>query len=311
MKRSFLFFTALCLCSELVANEPSSADFWLDLYNGEEITEPQLLEDLSHAGVIYVGEVHTLERHHRTQVNLLEKLARNGLHLALGLEQIEARHQPAVDRFNNKQLDFDGLAKEIAWEKQWKNYEQYRPLCEAAQKHDIPVIGLNAPAEIIRAIARGGGIDSLTPEQREQLPSEIVTDDPAYEKLMNLMLAVHMTMDPKKLRPIFEAQVARDETMATNIAKATHSSEGSIRTVLVVCGRGHISYGLGTPDRTRRRLPEVKDRILLVTESGELSLTPQEEAMRRGITISHEDLRALERPLGDYLHVLPRNETRP
>lgn len=304
--RPFLCAAALLITLPLQAEESTPArEFWLDLYSGEETGDQSLIADLAQADVIYIGEVHTIERHHRTQADLLRKLAEQGKSLALGMEQIEARHQPTVDRFNRGELNFDQLAQAIAWEKQWKNYEQYRPLCETAQKLGIPVIALNAPAEVIRAVGRKG-LAGISPEERAELPKEIITDDPAYEKLMNLMLAVHMTMDPEKLRPIFEAQVARDETMASNIAKVLKGEGGQPRSVYVVCGRGHISYGLGTPDRVKQRSPQSKDRVLLVTESGELQLSPSEEAMRREITISHEDLRSLGRPLADYLRILPR-----
>ncbi len=288
---------------------PASAgekpDFWIDLYRGEEVGKTALLGDLATAGVIYVGEIHTIKRHHEAQAALLAGLAKQGRPLALGLEQIEARDQPAVDRFNRDELDFEGLAKAIQWPKQWKNYEQYRSLCEIARKNGIPVRALNAPSEIIRAIGRGG-LAALSPEERAQLPKDIATDDPAYEKLMNLMLAVHMSMAPDKLRPIFEAQVARDETMAENIAKAMRNGDGTARAVVVICGRGHVSYGLGTPDRVRRRVPDAVQRILLVTESGELILNAREKAMARDVDIRHEDLRALGRPLADYLWIHPR-----
>ncbi len=279
-------------------------DFWLDLYRGEEAGKDALLDDIATAGVIYAGEIHTIERHHEMQAGLLAALARRGVPLALGLEQIEARDQPAVDRFNRGELDFAGLAEAIQWAKQWKNYEQYRTLCEIAQKNGIPVRGLNAPASIIRAVGRGG-LAALPSGERAQLPKEIVTDDPAYEKLMNLMLVVHMAMAPDKLHPVFEAQVARDETMAENIVKARRGDDGAGRTVFVVCGRGHVNFGLGTPDRVRRRAPDVIQRILLATENGELVLGPGEKAMARDVSIRHEDLRALGRPLADYLLLRP------
>jgi uncharacterized iron-regulated protein len=111
-----------------------------------------------------------------------------------------------------------------------------------------------------------------------------------------------MTMDPARLHTVFEAQVARDETMAANISRALNEK----MVVMVVCGSGHVNYGLGTPDRVRRRVPGVNDRILGMTESGELRLPPEEQKMKREISISHQDLRSLNRPLADYLHVKPR-----
>jgi hypothetical protein len=71
----------------------------------------------------------------------------------------------------------------------------------------------------------------------------------------------------------------------------------------VLCGAGHVSYGLGMVSRVRRRLPEIKDRVILLSQSGDLELSPEELAITRDIEITHEQLRAINRPIADYLHV--------
>ena len=73
---------------------------------------------------------------------------------------------------------------------------------------------------------------------------------------------------------------------------------------MVVCGSGHCQFGLGTPDRVRRRLEGVRDRIVLMSESGDVKLTAAEKAMKRNISIRHRDLEFIRRPLADYLHVV-------
>jgi len=50
-------------------------------------------------------------------------------------------------------------------------------------------------------------------------------------------------------------------------------------------------------------LPQIKDRIVLFSESGDTVLSPQELAAARAISVSHEQLREINRPIGDYLHV--------
>ncbi|AHF92456.1 hypothetical protein OPIT5_21555 [Opitutaceae bacterium TAV5] len=307
-----------------VASAESAGDgtdraFWLDLIDGETAAQATVLADLAQADVVYAGETHSIDRHHAVQLLLLRALDERGVPLVLCLEQIEARRQPAVDRFNRGELDFEGLAREIDWGRTWKNYPDYRALCEYAQARGIPVYALNAPAEVIRAVSRGGGIARLDSAGRGVLPADIVLDDPPYERLMNLLLSVHMAMDPEKLRPVFEAQVARDETMAENIVAARRlpiasgagkagQPAGRARTAFVVCGSGHVRFGLGTPDRVRRRSPGIVDRVVLVTRSGQLKLGEAEKAAARPVKISHGDLRALDRPPADYLHVLPWQE---
>jgi uncharacterized iron-regulated protein len=285
----------------------STGELWLDLIEGEETTEAAVIEDLATAGVIYVGEAHTIARHHAIQLHLLQSLAARGLPLVLCLEQLEARDQAVVDRFNRGEVDFDTLARDIDWAKKWKNFADYRPLCEFAQKSGIPVQALNAPAAVIRAISRGGGLDKLPADQRALIAAEIRTDDPVYERMMNLSLAVHMAMDPAKLRPVFEAQVARDETMAANIVAGRRiaTTPDRPRTAFVLVGAGHVRHGLGTADRVRRREPGIVERIVLSTESGQLVLSESDKAAARDISISHTQFRDIGRPPGDYLHVLP------
>ena len=117
---------------------------------------------------------------------------------------------------------------------------------------------------------------------------------------------MHLAVDPAKLRPMFEAQAARDETMAANIVAARRADGATARTAFVVLGAGHMRYGLGTAARVRRREPGIVERLVLITESGLLKQTAAEKATTREINLSHADLRAIERPPGDYLRVLPR-----
>ncbi len=302
--------TLLSACTSVPPRSPHrAAEFWLDLARGEEVSHPEVIADLAGAGVVYVGEAHTIARHHAVQLQLLQELFARGVPLVLCLEQLEARDQPAVDRYNRREIDFATLAREINWAEKWSNYPDYQPLCEFARQHRIPVRGLNAPADVIRAVNRGGGLAQLPPEQRAQLPTEVMTDDPVYERLMQLELSVHMALEPAKLRPMFEAQAARDEAMAAGIVAARRATGEPARTAFVVLGAGHMRFGLGTAARVRQRDPGIVERLVLITASGQLQLSTADQAASREVDISHADLRAIGRLPGDYLRVLPRAAT--
>ena len=287
---------------------PPPPEFWLDLAGGDEVSDQDVLADLATAGAVFVGEAHTIARHHAVQLWLLQELFARGVPLVLCLEQLEARDQPAVDRYARSEQDFTALAQEIDWAKKWTNYADYRALCEFARQHRIPLRALNAPADTIRAVSRGGGVTRLPADQRAQLPADIFLDDPVYERVTDLKLAMHMAMDPAKLRPMFEAQVARDETMAANIvaARRIDAAPDRPRTAFVIVGAGHMRFGLGTADRVRRCAPDVVERLVIMTESGQLVLTDEQKAQSRDVTIAHADLRAIGRPPADYVRVLPR-----
>ena len=286
----------------------AASGFWLDFASGQSVSDEEVFRDLSTAGVIFVGESHSNARHHEVQLWLLQNLFARRLPLVLCLEQLETRDQPAVDRYLRREIDFDTLAREIAWAEKWGNYADYRPLCEFARQHRIPLRALNAPASIIRAVNRGGGIARLPPDQRAQLPDEIFLDHPVYERVTNLALAAHRTMDSARLRPAFEAQVARDEAMAAGIvlARRIDAQPDQPRTALVIVGAGHMRFGFGTADCVRRRDAGIVERLILMTEGGGLNRAGTSGAVSRDAANSHGDLRAIGRLPADYVRVLPR-----
>jgi uncharacterized iron-regulated protein len=275
---------------------------WVDAIEGEPVEFPDMLEELSKATVVYLGEIHSIPRHHKLELEVFEGLAGRGISVVLAMEQFEAFNQPALDRFNSGSLDLDGLIAETKLQKRWSGYTNYLPLLRAARSHQVPVLALNARAETIRTIGRHG-LANLPPEERSSLPAEIITNDPLYQKWLNKVLGVHMAFDPNLLEPAFQAQVARDETMAERLAQFLGSPAGQHRTAVVVCGSGHCEYGLGTPARVSRRIPGISQRIVLFSESGDLHLTEQERKQSRSIEIPHEFLRELGRPPGDYLEI--------
>ena len=275
--------------------------FWIDLYRGEPIPYEDILEDLEGVRVVYIGEIHTLQRHHEWQERIVTDLTDREIPLVLALEQMEYHHQPALDRYAGGEIDFDKLAQETDWAKQWSNYEQYRPILETARRAGAPILALNARAKTIRRIGKQG-LEALDPETRAELPPEINLDDPMQEKRLANVMMVHAMVTEDRLRNMFEAQVSRDETMAHRLAEFLNSKRGEGLTAVVLCGSGHASHGLGTPVRVRRRMPGVKDRILILTASGDLELTPKMRAMMRDITITHEQLRHMDKPYADYLH---------
>jgi uncharacterized iron-regulated protein len=276
---------------------------WVDACEGEPAEYADIVEDLGKARVVYLGERHTLERHHDTQAKLIADLAHGGASLVVALEPLETSQQPGIDRFNRGEIDFDGLAAAIDWARRWPNYRQYRPVLEAARKAKAPLIGLSPSPEVIRAIVRSGGVERLDPKLRKQLPADMDFKDPLYEKLLAAQLMVHVAASALRLRPMIEAQIARDEIMSAALADYLRTQSGRGRMAVVICGSGHIAYGLGTPQRVRRRLGDQNDRIVVLAECGDVRLSAEEKAVARPVEISHEQLRQIGRPVADYLQI--------
>ena len=298
-----LLMAAPCHAIASESAAPHRPALWIDALRGEPISFEELADDLRQARVVYLGEVHSISSHHALEQQVFAALAQGPRRVVLAMEQFEAPMQPALDRFNSGAIDMDALIRETALARRWPGYTNYLGLLAAARRGDVPVLALNARAETIRAVGRSG-LAGISADQRRELPESINLDDPLYERLLTQTLSVHMAFDPKKLRPVFEAQVARDETMASRLAEFLASPPGRDRTAVVICGRGHCEYGLGMPNRVERRIPGVTQRIIVFSESGDLELSEAERKQAREVEISHAFLREIGRPAADYFHVV-------
>lgn len=276
---------------------------WVDVYRGEPVGYAEMVGELAQAKVIYLGERHTVDRHHTLQEKIVADLVAADVPLVLGVEMLEWDRQPAVDRYNRGEISFEELAAETDWEERWSNYADYRGVIEAARAAGAPLVALNARAETVREVARKtlGKIDEQT---RAELPADMLLDDPMYEQHLAQVMMVHAMKSKEMMRGMFEAQVTRDETMAARLVTFLQSAAGRGRTAVVLLGAGHCAHGMGVPTRVARRMGDVRQRIVVMSESGDVELSPMMQKMAREITITHEQLRMLDVPIADYLHVV-------
>ncbi len=274
---------------------------WIDVLKGEPVSFKEIVKDLEGVKVVYIGETHTIRRHHEIQESLIKALCGAGKKILLGLEQMESINQVHLDRYNNK-IDFETLAANTDWEKRWSNYRDYRNVLETVKSCGGRVIALNAQLETIRAVARDGL--SLHIEKKTLLPHIALYPDALYEAYLQKIMNVHGFMHhPKMLKNMVDAQIVRDEAMAQNLNYHMKKEEHREYLSVVLAGSGHVSFGMGIPDRLRKRFPGIRDRIVLVSESGDLHLDARNRPIAREIELSHEDLKAIGRPLADYIHI--------
>ncbi len=295
----------LCwLAMTLFDSLPASAEsLIIDLYMGEPITLEEMVDDLAKSRVVYLGEIHSITRHHEVQREIMQRLSGKGLKLALGMEQFTREQQPALDRWLAGKSDLRGLIQELGGE-YWTNIWDYEQILTTARNGNIRILGLNAPDRLVKKVARSG-IEGLTEAERAEIPSDTASINPDLDRLLRLRLRVHKAFEKRRLDAIVLAQAVRDATMAQTVSRFLDSDEGKDATVVVIAGTGHLNYGLGIPERVSRahNLPH---RIVVPTESGELRLSEAEKRQSVPVDISHEDLRFLKAPIADYLHVIPR-----
>lgn len=294
--------------SRCLAQNKCSA-IMIDLVFGEPVTMEQALDDMASSRIVYLGEHHTIARHHSFQLDIIKGLAQRGISLAIGMEMFSIEHRSALNQWMQEGSGIDELAKRLGPER-WNNLKDYAEILKYAVEIKAPLIGLNAPDALVRKVARQG-LEGLSDAERKDIPSDLTDINPQYEKLLRLKLRVHKSFQTRKLDSIILAQALRDAVMAKSIVEFLNSESGSGKTMVVIAGGGHLNYGFGIPERVSRHL-DVRHRIALPSESGELVLSEHELRHAAPLEITHEDLSFIRNRIADYLSVLPlRDEDAP
>lgn len=273
----------------------------IDVLFGEPIPFDVMVDDLATVRIIYIGEVHTIQRHHDLQAQVIRQLSERKMKLALGMEMFSEAQQPVLDQWQRGTTDVSKLIDELGKE-HWTNLKDYESVLLVARELGIPVFGLNAHDGVVRKIARDG-MDGLDGIANPTLKEEARNINPLNERLLKLRLQVHRSFKDKSLDRIILAQSFRDAIMAHAVTQFINSPNGGNTAVIVIAGSGHLNYGFGIPERVHRQTG-LSFRIVLPSESGELVLSEEEKRQSVPLRITHEDLSFIRTPIADYLHVI-------
>ncbi|MDP3543724.1 MAG: ChaN family lipoprotein [Elusimicrobiota bacterium] len=201
---------------------------------------------LASARIVAVGESHDDAGHHALQAEVLTALAAR-VPLAVGLEMVQAEDQAVLDAFMSGATTEADFA--VWWKINWGfDFALYKPIFDAARIARVPVRGLNAPREVVKAVGKKG-LAGLTPAERGRIPAVILESaDARYRKYVLDSVSGHGA-PPAAIPRMLEAMAVWNETMGENAAKL--AAEG--RVVLVIAGQGHVFYKAGILESAARR----------------------------------------------------------
>ncbi|MBD2057628.1 ChaN family lipoprotein [Oculatella sp. FACHB-28] len=227
-----------------------------------------VLQDLSQADVVYLGETHDSAADHEAQLQIIQSLHEQNPRMAIALEMFQRPYQLVLDQYLAGEISAEELRQQSEFDQRWGfSWGYYEPILEFAQANGLPVIALNTPTEVTRRVA-DKGLGGLLESDRQWIPpeSEIRTDNDQYRQMLQEVFAGvhHGHGNGGSFDNFFLAQVLWDETMAEGVADFV--AENPDHQVVVLAGRGHIVYGYGIPDRVARRLAgaEFSQRSLLL-----------------------------------------------
>ncbi len=201
--------------------------------------------------IIYVGEYHDRYAHHDVQLKVVRELHRRDPKLAVGMEMFHRPYQQALDDYIGGRTDEREFLKRSEYFKRWGfDYNLYKPILDFCRAENIPVVALNIRHEITDKVSKSG-LDSLTAEERAEVPPQMDFSDDEYRKRLKEVFSEHKSSPDREFDHFYQAQVVWDETMATSVDEFLRKRPD--RRMVVIVGGGHIAHGFGIPKRAFRR----------------------------------------------------------
>lgn len=263
---------------------------------GEALTIDQIVPALKEKRVIFVGERHDRFAHHINQLQIIKKLHESGVPLGVGMEMFQVPYQQAVDDYLAGRIDEPAFLRDSAYFTKWRfEYDLYKPIVDYLKANNIPLVALNIEGQISRSVGRTG-IESLSEEEKRQLPEALDLSDEAYRRDLLQVFSLHGTQtDLKAFDNFLQAQVLWDEKMAETAARFLN--EHPERTLVVLAGNGHVRWKYGIPERLHRRTGATyavvvqDDEMLDGIADYVLTTTPLEgrEAPRLGVEVEEQE----------------------
>jgi uncharacterized iron-regulated protein len=254
----------------------------LDCRQGEIITFEALIQRLAGIRVVYAGEHHTDRNHHQVQLRIIRALVEKGGNVRVGMEMFDHTYAAVLDQWSAGNLDWNTFLKKTHWYANWRYDDSlYHDILAYIQKRHLKLIGLNIPFCIPPKIALGG-LDSLSPYERAQLPQKIDTTQPEHRAYLKKIFAMHHLKGREDFENFYAAQCAWEDGMAKAVADHLDNA-----TMVVLVGDGHIKRKFGIPDRAFMRTQAPFRTVYLATPGTPLSrvdadfiwITPAEEDM--------------------------------
>jgi len=234
----------------------------LRVADGTYVGFAELIEELRGVRLVFMGEMHDNEGHHRAQLQVVRALKEAGAPVVVGLEMIRRENQGTLDLWVSGKMSEENFLK--VYRQNWGLWPVYRDIFHYARQEKVPLLGLNLSRAITQQVARNG-FASLSPQQMGELPTVRCDVDARYQEFIRRSLGGHAHNGAQFLH-FCEAQMLWDNVMAQNLLDYLAGHPDAI--IVVLAGSGH-AWKHGIPEQIRRRL-EIEMRVLLPEVPGRI-----------------------------------------
>jgi uncharacterized iron-regulated protein len=224
------------------------------LPTGLKVSLHGLVDMISGATLVCVGETHDNIHAHRVELTIIRELFRRFPgRVAIGMEMFRAPQQEVLDRWTKGELSELEFLKAVKWHENWGSYfGYYRDILDFAKEMGIDVVALNPSKEVQEEVSREG-LDNVSAGLKARLP-EIGEADPYQQAAMKAVYGGHLPTEGM-FESFFRVQMLWEETMAERIVGYLKSPRGEGKKMVTITGGWHVRYGFGLPKKVVRRLP--------------------------------------------------------
>jgi uncharacterized iron-regulated protein len=250
---------------EMRAMRGSTPEHVYKLSDGEIISFGKMIGDLKKARIVFVGEFHNDELHHKRELAIIKALYREGVPVTVGFEMFQSGSQTALDQWVGGKMSPDAFIQ--VYDKNWDMpWALYRDIFYYLREHKIPAVALNLPWSISTKVATLG-FSSLTDKEMAQLPPGITCSvDEKYMAFIRRAYAAH-GIPEKGFDHFCEAQILWDKTMAWHTVK--YLEKHPDKTVVVLSGTGH-AWKSGIPQQVKILSEGIPCRVILPEVPGDI-----------------------------------------
>ena len=221
----------------------------LRVRDGAVISYDRMIQEIRNADIVFVGEVHDEQMHHDLELRIIRSFHESDLPISVGLEMFRSDSQQDLNSWVSGSSSLEQFLPSYYdnWRQPWP---AYRGIFLYAREHQIPLVGLNIPSDITKAVARSGFL-ALNAEQKQKLPPGISCNiDQTYMQFIRQAYAGHLQQEDKRFLNFCEAQMVWDKSMAWKLIEYQKQSPG--KTTVVLSGVGH-AWKRGIPEQVARK----------------------------------------------------------
>ena len=222
--------------------------------SGDSLSTSELFDRLADHRAVVVGESHGTQWHHEMQADLLRALHDRVERVGLGMEMFQRPFQEALDAYVAGRIDEETMLERTEYAERWgMDTTYYRPLWRYARDHELPLLALNARAELTKKVAKVG-LDGLSDDERARLPDMLDTSHQRHRAFVRRAFGAHgSAMSDERFEHFYQAQVVWDETMAHRAATFLNE-QSDVASLVVVTGMFHAHRDFAIPPRLAKRL---------------------------------------------------------